>query len=390
MNELILNNIVFSPDNKDLKDNWERLSSQILPRGLSMEYIWFKSCAEACNKFLINTNVFEIKDPLTDKIVALIPNVVRQETLYRFFPIKALYLMRFNLEYGDHYELLIAPGYYTATIKLLTAWMINNHIDACFLNNMHCNSKLASVFPISRKSSLLSARYKKIPCAYILLPTQDKYGDWSAGKFKRILQYKRKLERTFNVSYLRIENQEELSLVLSRYKIMHTSRFLNKGTASSICSDPVQFNFLERLAHNAFDTGTLLAHYIKLNDVIASVEISFLIQGNVFAYTVAFDESYAQYRIGSIQTLIMIERAIEHGADILDLLQGDEGYKQFWSKSLQLDYDLIAFPKNRYGYFLYLITIFRRPLKLVYDIIRLSKIFVPKIGANVNPREINT
>ena len=62
----------------------------------------------------------------------------------------------------------------------------------------------------------------------------------------------------------------------------------------------------------------------------------------------------------------MIERAIAQGADVLDLLQGGEGYKQFWSKNINFDLNLIVFPKNLYGYFLFLVTIMRSPLQKIY------------------------
>ncbi|MEK6625652.1 MAG: hypothetical protein AABY86_11825 [Bdellovibrionota bacterium] len=280
MYNLSVKNIIFDPENIDLKNNWERVSTGIARPGLSMEYSWFKSCAEACHRFSLEAKVLEVRDQNTDKVIALIPYKLRKEKLYRYFDVNAIYFMQLNYEYGDHYELLIAPEYYAATIDALALWMKENKIDASYLKNMQHDTKFRSLISNLGQFPLLATICERIPCSYICLPTQLKYKDWSGGKFKRIMQYKRKLEKSFQVSYLRIETHDELSQVLSHFKVMHTARFLKKGTSSSLCSDPVQFHFLERLVHNAFDHGILMANYITLNNQIASVEISFLIKAD--------------------------------------------------------------------------------------------------------------
>ena len=388
MDNLSINDISFSPKNAELENNWRRLCDKMPPHGLSMTYTWFKSSAESCLTFSLKTNLLEIKDEDTDKVVGLIPYTKKAERIYHFFDVSSIYLMHLYQEYGDHYGLLIDPEYYLPTIKLLAAWIKKNDFDLCFMNNMHVDMKITSLIRFNRQLPLLTLINQKIPISCIWLPTESKYKEWSTGRFQRITRYKRKLEKSFEVEYCKIEKQTEIPDLLHHYQLMHSARFNNKGTVSSVCSDPIQFHFLERLVYNAFEAGILMGNYTKLNGKIASVEISFRLGTKLFAYTAAFDETYAKFRIGSIQTLVMLEKAVAHGIDVIDLLQGDEGYKRHWSQSINFDFNLLLFPKTFYGYFLFFVTLFRVPLRHLYQTALYLKAVFMKVVRFYSPREV--
>jgi len=361
-----INEISFDPENVRIKENWQRLQAQIPGHGIALSYTWFQSCAQACLTHSINRRLLEIKDKTTDKIVALIPYTIQNGTYSKIFKVKALHLMRFHREHGDHYELLIHPNYYEQVVEQLGIWLSGKNIDVCFIDNLDHNSKFFRIIKGKPRHHFIMSKKENVICPYISLPTRQNFDIWRNGRFKSILRYKRRLEKMYKVSYCKVKDQEELNHILKQYKLMHTARFKNIGQDSSICSDPIQYSFVENLAKNSLENGTLRAYYIKLNDEIVSIELSFFQKNVMYAFTSAFNVKYAKYSIGSIQLLTVLENAIAENADVLDLLQGDEHYKFLWTNKTSFDHKLVLFPKNIYGYILHYVTVFRVPLGIIY------------------------
>ena len=90
--------------------------------------------------------------------------------------------------------------------------------------------------------------------------------------------------------------------------------------------------FHENLIKYGFSAGVLRMSELRLNDEPISWHIGFLYQNRFYWYLPVYKPEFSQYSPGKLHLYLCIEDALSKGANIFDLLRGDESYKTGWTK----------------------------------------------------------
>lgn len=76
--------------------------------------------------------------------------------------------------------------------------------------------------------------------------------------------------------------------------------------------------------------GVLRLHVLSVGDTIVGVQYVLIGEGRAFSYIAGFDPAWKHVSPGTLLMAYAIERAIDDGAAVFDLLRGAEPYKYAW------------------------------------------------------------
>ena len=85
---------------------------------------------------------------------------------------------------------------------------------------------------------------------------------------------------------------------------------------------------------------------ITLDGEVASAIFGFIYGGKFYGSTTARDPRWAEYSLGHLHYKFLIKEAVENGLCEFDLLQGDEIYKYYWTKSARKYIEVTAVRKG--------------------------------------------
>jgi CelD/BcsL family acetyltransferase involved in cellulose biosynthesis len=120
------------------------------------------------------------------------------------------------------------------------------------------------------------------------------------------------------------KNERDLALgILPRFLEAHTLRWPGAYKAQ---------DFFKNLIKYALPEGILHLSVLESCDAPISWHIGFLHKRRFYYYVPAFDQTMATYSPGKVHLGKLIQRAFQKDVNTFDLLTGQEGYKQQWSK----------------------------------------------------------
>jgi CelD/BcsL family acetyltransferase involved in cellulose biosynthesis len=125
-------------------------------------------------------------------------------------------------------------------------------------------------------------------------------------------------------------NWEEL---FDELRLLHTLRWQMRGE-EGILVDARVVQWHREAIPLLLKAGLLRLMGLKLNGQTIAVLYSLVDRGRTartqYFYITAYSPEYADLRPGTLLIAYAVEHAAEEGVAIIDMLRGDEGYKEIW------------------------------------------------------------
>jgi CelD/BcsL family acetyltransferase involved in cellulose biosynthesis len=167
------------------------------------------------------------------------------------------------------------------------------------------------------------------------------------GVQRKLRTLRKSADLTFHCAASERDRAEALRLLLD----LHERRWREKVGAvpSDAFHTPALRAFHETFTRLALAEGWLRLFVLRL-DGIPAAALYGLRYGRTFSfYQSGFDPSFGRQGVGAATMALSISAAIEEGADVYDLLHGDEEYKFHWANRTRPLARLALFPPRPQG-----------------------------------------
>lgn len=164
----------------------------------------------------------------------------------------------------------------------------------------------------------------------------DLSGDWqdylaqlSKSHRKQLRRIERRLIDAGRSRLHAIEQPSDLATGLDRL-IDFQRRRRRQRREETPFNDRRYVAFLDQVAHRLHRTGQLWMHWVELEGRTAAVEFYLAGDRVLYAYQGGIEPDLLDREPGRLSNILMLRRALEQGFTAVDLLRGDEPYKQHW------------------------------------------------------------
>ena len=137
---------------------------------------------------------------------------------------------------------------------------------------------------------------------------------------------RRKLERERGLSFRMTTAESELEEDLSTFFALHEERWRNRGGSSALGADAVK-DMHRRFAAAALERGWLRLWTADVDGKPGAAWYGWSIGGRYCYSLSGLSEEYEPFALGTVLLAQTIEHAAEEGAEVYDLMWGDEAYK---------------------------------------------------------------
>jgi CelD/BcsL family acetyltransferase involved in cellulose biosynthesis len=144
----------------------------------------------------------------------------------------------------------------------------------------------------------------------------------------------RKLQQRGEVQYQCISDSDEIRELLPEFMDLHVSHFTSKGK-SSLFRDDDSRKFYYLLTKEFRSTNVLRLDILRLDDVILAAHFGFTWARRVYFYKPTYNCEFSSYSPGKLLLAYMIRDCHEQRAEELDLLFGNEPYKERYASDVR-------------------------------------------------------
>ena len=340
-------------DFQSIKDKWQTSLNKSLDNNVfsTWEWLstWWKYFGKA--KRLVILLVEEKND-----VLAIVPFMLSK---YKFLRCGTLRKISFVGSPESDYNTFILQK---KEVKIIEAFFdyLNNYIDWNYLE-LECLPETSVSANLLRRISR-EKTYKKWDervhwvCPYVSLPrSMNTFMKKQLGRKtrKNLRRYLRKLERR---SCVKLKKYCEIGAVNEAMEIffqLHKKRWELTGKPGAFNTLLLR-DFHKDIAEQFDENGWLGLYFLTINDEPISATYNFEYNQKTYGYQSGFDPKYADYSVGTLTMMFLIEKCIQKGLTEVDLLRGAETYKSRWTskarKNLKMTYAQSGLFSNTYDF----------------------------------------
>jgi len=153
-------------------------------------------------------------------------------------------------------------------------------------------------------------------------------------KIRRNAMYYRNRAQRAGALHLQVADATNWAAAFGALRRLHTERWLERGEPGVLTDERVLAWHCEALPQLQ-EAGMLRLCTLRLNDEIIGVLYSlvdppFRAARTQYFYLTAFDTRHSDLRPGTLLLAYAIDFAVQEGVQIVDMLRGNESYKQLW------------------------------------------------------------
>jgi CelD/BcsL family acetyltransferase involved in cellulose biosynthesis len=138
---------------------------------------------------------------------------------------------------------------------------------------------------------------------------------------------RRGLEKEGRLQFRAVRTVEEAEAAMRLYVDMHVDRWAKKG--GSIYRDPRNARLLVEMGKLVVGAGTGAIYELLIDGEIAAQIMSFFDGEMVRAYRIGMNDKFSDYSPGKLAIMLCMESQRAQGYKSMDLLHGNEPYKNF-------------------------------------------------------------
>ena len=317
----------------------------------AVEYLWIES-TDDLNAFRDEWHSLWMRDPQANPLQGpdwLLPwwqcfgqesralAVRKRGTIVAFLPFyiyanpatKQRQLLLLGVGTSDYLDGLFAPECRTEDISAALDLLLDRDgWDVMSVSQLHPESKLLRAV---RESTGLGAELfatescSRMPALSInALPQKIR---------RNVIYYRNRAERTGKLEFV-VAGPEDLDEIFDALVRLHTARWQADGEPG-VFSDGRMGQWHRKALPLLERSGLLRLCALRLNGEIIAVVYSLVdpparAHRWLYFYLTAYSIRYAALRPGTVLLGLVIDRATGEGVQTIDMLRGDEGYKQFW------------------------------------------------------------
>ncbi len=202
-------------------------------------------------------------------------------------------------------------------------------------------------YPPFSKSLVLEEKVSAT-CPYVALPaTWDEY--FYSVRRKRRGNLRRSLQSLQNEHAVEWKEQAgagDLREQIQGFFELKKKRWDTRNLGG-LSGNQVKTEFYIELANVMAQKKWLDLSFLIVDGRVASAVYGFKYNQRFYYYVTAFDPDYANYSIGNLHIMHLLESAIKDGLSEFDFLRGLEAYKLYWSRSIKNNIQLIVGRRKR-------------------------------------------
>jgi CelD/BcsL family acetyltransferase involved in cellulose biosynthesis len=251
-------------------------------------------------------------------------------------------------------DFIMAPGWEAACLAAFAEWLRERRDwDILAFRNFGLFSGNARELAETCRGQGLQARIGPGSVNYYL--TTDAYSDFddywksafNAKRRKKIRNLRNRLER---YPEMRWAVSDRLAKgVLEKMVEIELRKRDGDAIGRSFFAFPGKSRFFRKLSTSLTDTGALQSICLYVEERLVSYLIGFPYRGKFFAYQTAYDPDFSVVSPGTHILLKTIRTAMASGMDEVDMLVGDQEYKQVFTDRFRRGEHLFVFNRGGRG-----------------------------------------
>lgn len=237
---------------------------------------------------------------------------------------------------ADYQDLIALPEKYEESTRHFFDYLSQERgrWDFCELTNIPERAAIAHLDPTSEIRKVSRQHYI---CPLLTLESSfEKYlNNFSSSKRKKILRFKRRLQKELNAEFVTVESHTELDQAMHELFELHSIKWEQKGSQGKFFNSSIRAFHLD-LATHFLEIGILKLHRMKAEGKTRAILYGFHFHDRFYGYLKGYDPAIGKYSPGMTMIAHSIDKAIEQGAHAFEFLSGGEPYKYFWNAQDQL------------------------------------------------------
>ncbi len=255
----------------------------------------------------------------------------------------------------DYLDFIIEEGQESSVSTAFQSHLLNNKElwDIMILENLLSDSIVAGHWATPQWSFRTVTALR---CPYIII--DDTFDDYLEKQNKvtnlsvRDLNRKeRKLFRQENVTHVTIDDDSLLIKAVDDLFIMHRHRATQKGIKSNFTPGQVQ-RFHSQLVPILLKEKMLDLQFFYHEKTAISATYSFRYKNKLYMYQKGMDPQWSRRSVGTILQKMVIEQGFRDRLREIDLLKGEEPYKNSWANGFRQEVTLLVYNRTLRGIFL--------------------------------------
>jgi len=313
-------------DLQNLCAEWNALAEGMPFRRWEWQEAWFRHYATTGEELFVVT----LRDD-AQRLVGLAP-------WYRTKTLRLGQVIRFLGDgevCSDHLTILTQRGQETDILGALAQWLHSTAADQWDLLELTgvdtCDPNVSTLVAACQALGHRSHTRPGLNCWQLTLPKTveavvDNLGRSRRDKGRRLL---RKVFGTGKATSKYVTLPEELDRGFEILVDLHQRRWQQSGLPGCFASQRF-YRFHREVATRLLAAGALRLHWVELAGRPVSVAYDLLGANGPCCYQMGYDPDFAKESPGWLQVLASLQAAIADGAQVYDLLRGDEPYKAHW------------------------------------------------------------
>lgn len=275
---------------------------------------------------------------------------------------------------GDYLDIICRNGYSQAIARSFIAYITEHQALAteCFLENVPGGSVIVQDLNQALEGTRFVGIIKQADtCPRLTVPkSMEAYKQTLKPQIRRqVNQVQKALGTLYTI--MPVHSEEDVLFSLNHLIPLHQERWNHIGYPGLFADG--RFEELQReLLPTFFRQGRLWCKYVRAGDTCIAVRIGFIFHNTLYDYLSGFDmySPEAKRRPGNALLFAMIEDAISLHLGTIDLLRGDEAYKNDFADGQSSNVHVKIIFSREYSVFKKIMTAVLQFCSLLYALIQ--------------------
>ncbi len=330
-----------------LREDWTRLLARSRSRCVFLSWDWLYTWWLSYGGKDDLLHILVVRE--NGEAIGIAPIYVRRRNLDVF---REIVFLGSNVVCSDYLDFILMEGREEESLSAILRFLQKDrkHWDVISLTDIPSTSESLELVEGFFGNGRVQVNRAYTECPYI-----DLGGGWEGvlQGFSRSLRTNlgrkvRKFNKQEEAGFFTLERGEDLDPYFDEFVRLNTNRMVVKEKESPFLKQDF-LDFHRRILREFLDRGMAKVHFLKLgDDLIAGIYL--LVYGDkVHYYQSGFDPSWAKLSPGMVLFDFSIRDAVESGAKEFDFLQGNEAYKDTWTKTKRFNAELTIYSDTTKG-----------------------------------------